>query len=177
MRAPPAAAASGVTALPARRSLVGTVAWGGVIVGVLDIAYVIVFYGIKGVPAMRILQGVAGGLIGRDAAVSGGWGTAALGLAIHFAIAWVVAAVFVALSRAVRWLVEYPLLSGPIYGILVWLAMNLAVLPLTAAPPQSFPPPNWLPVFIAHLLCVGLPIALVVRWREGVSASRVAEAR
>lgn len=166
MSAAPVAATSGVAASPARRSFAGTVVWGGVMVGVLDIAYVIIFYGLKGVPAVRILQGVAAGLIGRDAAMSGGWSTAALGLAIHFAIALVVAAVFVALSRAVRWLIVYPLISGPIYGILVWLAMNLAVLPLSAVPPKSFPPANWMPVFIAHVVCVGLPIALVTRWRE-----------
>jgi hypothetical protein len=48
----------------------------------------------------------------------------------------------------------------------VWLVMNLAILPLTAVPPKSFPPPNWIPVFVAHVLCVGLPIALVTRWRH-----------
>src|SRR5688572_10948121 len=113
MSGSPVAAASGVVSLPARRSFVGTVVWGGVVVGVLDIAYVIVFFGIKGVPAMRILQGVAAGLIGRDTAMSGGWGTAALGLAIHFAISLVVAAVFVVISRAARWVVDWPLISGP----------------------------------------------------------------
>jgi uncharacterized membrane protein YagU involved in acid resistance len=166
MSVAPAGAASGAATSSTRTSLAGTVAWAGVVAGVLDIAYVIVFYGIKGVPAMRILQGVAAGLLGRDAAMSGGWGTAMLGLAIHFAIALVVAAVFVALGRVVRWWVAYPLVSGPIHGVLVWLAMNLVILPLTATPPKSFPPANWMPVFIAHLLCVGLPIAFVVRWRE-----------
>jgi hypothetical protein len=159
----PLAAAS---APAGRSSVIGTITWAGLIAGVLDIAYVIVFYGLKGVPATRILQGVAAGLIGRDAAMSGGLATAGLGLAIHFAIAWVVAAVFVLLSRTVRWLSDYPFISGPIYGIGVWLVMNLAILPLTAVPPKSFPPSNWIPVFVAHVLCVGLPIALVVRWRH-----------
>ena len=172
MNVAPAGAAPGAATSSGRASFAGTVAWAGWVAGVLDIAYVIVFYGIKGVPAMRILQGVAAGLLGGDAAMNGGWATATLGLAIHFAIALVVAAVFVALSRALRWLVAYPLVSGPIYGVLVWLAMNLVVLPLTATPPKSFPPANWMPVFIAHLVCVGLPIALVVRWREGIGVSR-----
>ena len=172
MSVSPAVAASGPATSSGRASFAGTVAWAGLVAGVLDIAYVIVFYGIKGVPAMRILQGVAAGLLGRDAAMSGGWGAAMLGLTIHFAIALVVAAVFVAFSRAMRWLVAYPLVSGPIYGVFVWLAMNLVVLPLTATPPKSFPPANWMPVVVAHLLCVGLPIALVVRWREGIGALR-----
>ena len=40
------------------------------------------------------------------------------------------------------------------------------VMPLTATPLKSFPSPDWVPVLIAHLFCIGLPIALVVRWRE-----------
>jgi hypothetical protein len=40
--------------------------------------------------------------------------------------------------------------------------MQLVVLPLTALPHKPFPPPQWWVVFIAHLVCVGLPIALVV---------------
>jgi uncharacterized membrane protein YagU involved in acid resistance len=164
---PVAVAPAGVDAAPAKRgSLMGSIMWAGLIAGVLDIGYVIVFYGLKGVPATRILQGVAAGLIGRDAAMNGGLGTAGLGLAIHFAIAFVVAAVFVGLSRRAQWLVAHPFISGPLYGVAVWLTMNLAVLPLTAVPPKSFPPPNWIPICIAHVLCVGLPIALIVRWRE-----------
>jgi hypothetical protein len=54
--------------------------------------------------------------------------------------------------------------TGPLYGVAVWLFMNLVVLPLSANPPKTFPAGNWLPVFVAHLVCVGLPIALVVRW-------------
>ena len=84
----------------------------------------------------------------------------------------IAAAVFVAFSRTLRWLVAYPLVSGPIYGVFVWLVMHLAVLPLTATPPKTFPPANWMPVLIAHLVCVGLPIALAVRWREGTGVSR-----
>jgi hypothetical protein len=43
------------------------------------------------------------------------------------------------------------------------LAEFKLVLPQTKTPPASFPPPSWEPVFIAHLVCVGLPIALVAR--------------
>jgi len=47
--------------------------------------------------------------------------------------------------------------------MLVWLVMNLVVLPLSATPPKAFPSPIWIPVLIAHLTCVGLPIALLAR--------------
>jgi hypothetical protein len=139
----------------------------GLIAGLLDIGYVLVVFGLwRGANSIKILQGIAAALVGRDAAMSGGFAMAALGLAIHFAIALSVTAVFYALSRKARLLVEQPLIGGPLFGAAVWLVMQFAVLPLTATPPKSFPPPQWWVVFIAHLVCVGLPIALVVRRME-----------
>jgi hypothetical protein len=135
----------------------------GLVAGVLDITYVIVIFGFRGVRPARILQGIAAGLLGREQALQGGAATAALGLALHFTIALGAAAVFYVASRRLRFLVEKPVLGGVAFGAGVWLFMNLVVLPLSANPPKSFPPPQWWIVFIAHLLCVGLPIAFVVR--------------
>jgi hypothetical protein len=141
----------------------------GVIAGVLDIAWVIVFYGFRGVAASRILQGIAAGLIGRERAMAGGLSTAALGLALHFVIAFGAAAMFYAASRKLRWLTAQPWISGPVFGVAVWFFMNLVVLPLSATPPRVFPAANWPVILAAHVLCVGLPIALIVR-RWGVAA-------
>jgi hypothetical protein len=149
-----------------------TILTAGLIAGVLDIGYVFLVYGIwRGANSLKILQGIAGALIGREAAANGGLATAALGLAIHFCIALGVTAVFYALSRKLRFLVERPWVAGPLFGAAVWLVMQLVVLPLTAAPPKSFPPPQWWVVFIAHLVCVGLPIAVVVRRMEARPAT------
>jgi hypothetical protein len=43
-------------------------------------------------PAQRIFQSVAAGLLG-DASFQGGWSTAALGVAVHFVISITIAAV------------------------------------------------------------------------------------
>lgn len=147
---------------------VGGSAWraifyAGLVAGVADIAFIIVYYLLKNVPATRVLQGVAAGALGQNAAVKGGMATAILGLALHFVIAFGAAAVFYVTSRKLRWLVEKPILGGLFYGVCVWLFMNLAVLPLSATPPASFPGKTWLPVLFAHLTCVGLPIALITR--------------
>jgi hypothetical protein len=138
-------------------SPVRTILAAGLVAGVLDIGYVLVVYGIwKDANSVKILQGgIAAALIGPKAALNGG-----------FATALSVTAVFYALSRKLRIMVEQPWIAGPIFGAAVWLVMQLAVLPLTALPPKSFPPPQWWVVFIAHLGCVGLPIAIVVRWME-----------
>ena len=154
-----------VADVPQRATGWRAIAVAGTVAGVLDLAYIVVFYAIRfpEVGAIRLLQGIAAGLIGRDAARSGGAATAALGGAIHFAIALTVAAVFYALSRRFKLLTQRPIICGAGYGVAVWLVMNLVVLPLTATPPKSFPPPLWLPVLIAHVVCVGIPIAIVVR--------------
>jgi hypothetical protein len=67
------------------------------------------------IPAQRIFQDVAAGLVG-EASFQGGWSTAALGLALHFLIAITTAAVYylVALRWPLLW--GQPLLSGTIYG-------------------------------------------------------------
>ena len=66
---------------------------GGLIAGACDITYAIVFFGFRGVPAERILQSVASGLLGAKA-FEGGTATAALGLLLHFSIALLLALIF-----------------------------------------------------------------------------------
>jgi uncharacterized membrane protein YagU involved in acid resistance len=134
--------------------------WAGLLCGMLDIGFVILYYHEAG--PRRILQSVAAGLLGRDAATAGGWPTALLGLFLHFVISYGAAAVYYAASRRPAFLTRHALVSGVLYGAAVWLFMQLVVLRLSAVPPRSFPPPAWLPVFIAHLTCVGPPIALAV---------------
>lgn len=165
--------AESVGAASPRRAGAGalrTILAAGAVAGVLDILYVIIFYAFRNVSPARILQSVAAGLLGREAAVKGGTATAALGLGLHFVIATGAAAVFYAASRKLRFLVEKPIVGGLLFGTGAWLFMQLVVLPLSAVPPRSFPPAEWHVGFIAHLTCVGLPIAFVARWLEGSSA-------
>ena len=138
---------------------------GGLLVGVLDIAAAFAFYGAFGVRPIRILQGIASGLLGRES-FGLGLASAALGLALHFVIAFGAATVYYLVSRRWRFLVERPILSGIAYGVVVYAVMNRVVLPLSRG---GFRLPPW--YFIAggvliHVLCVGLPIALAVHYSE-----------
>lgn len=138
--------------------------WAGLLCGVLDIGFVIAYYGLTvGASPLRILQSVAAGALGRQAAVGGGVPTALLGLLLHFVISFGAAAVFYFASRPVKFLTRHALVAGVLYGAAVWLFMQLVVLPLSAVPPPTFPPAAPWPVIIAHLTCVGPPIALAVR--------------
>src|SRR5437762_6982437 len=74
------------------------IAGAGLLVGTLDITDALIFYGLRGVPPIRILQGIAYALIGRSA-YSLGLRSAALGLLLHFLIATAAAAVYIHLSQ------------------------------------------------------------------------------
>jgi len=140
-----------------------TVLIGGCLAAALDILDPIVFYGARGVPAIRILQSVAAGLLGR-AAYTGGLRTALLGLALHLFIAFTWAAVFVLAARSLAFLTRHAIVSGLLCGAVIYLVMNFVVLPHTLAAPRSQPTGIFLINGVAAiLLLVGLPISLVNR--------------
>lgn len=141
------------------------IGWGGLIAGVLDISDALLFYGARGISAERLLQGIARGLLGARA-LQGGWASALLGLGLHFLIAFTAAAVYYAGSRKLRTLREQPLVSGPLYGVAVFLFMNMIVVPLSAIhrSPTAMLTVNVvsLNAVLALILFIGLPIAIAV---------------
>jgi len=137
--------------------------WGGLIAGTLDILAAFVNSGLRGVSPTRVLQAIASGLLGADS-FKGGFATAALGLVLHFFIATTATAVYYAASRKLKVLVDQAIVCGLAYGIPVYLVMNLVVLPLSAVPFKiSYALGNVVTDASILMLCVGLPIALVVR--------------
>jgi hypothetical protein len=147
-----------VAAAGDRRGALQAIVFGGLAVGVLDISEPIIFYGLRGVAPIRILQSVASGLLG-PAAFQGGLPTAALGLALHFFIAFVAATVYVVVSRRLPALVRRPLIWGPVYGIAVFWFMNLVVLPLSAFRTRPMTLSGVIHGLVVHIFLVGLPIA------------------
>ncbi|HEX4963289.1 MAG TPA: hypothetical protein VF173_20835 [Thermoanaerobaculia bacterium] len=145
---------------------------GGSIAGVLDITYAIVFsWAYRDVPPMRILQSVASGLLGAPA-YEGGVPTAALGLVLHFFIAFSAAAIFYFVSRKIPFLLRYAPLVGVLYGAGIYAFMNLVVIPLSAFPRKlTFSPLTVGTGLFVHMAFIGLPIALAAR-----RASRLAAA-
>lgn len=144
--------------------LIKAILLGGLCAGVLDFIGACVSNASRGVAPLRIAQSIASGLLGR-AAFAGGCKTAALGVALHFVIALGAATVFNLASLKWRWLIERPYLSGALYGVTVFWFMQLVVLPLSAiAFKQNFTWPVVAVGLLVHILCVGWPIALTVRW-------------
>ena len=140
--------------------------------GVLDITAASIQARIQsGFTPDRVLKGVATALWG-PVALKGGAVMAVIGLVMHFAVALTATLVFAVLASRITVLRTAPLwVIGPLYGAVVFCAMNYGTLPAlswlrTYYIPNAVPrwpgPMKW-PQFLIHLVCVGLPIVWGVR--------------
>ena len=135
--------------------------------GVLDLGYAIVVSGAHGVPAIKICQSIASGLLGKDA-FDGGLPVAALGVFLHFFTMAVIVLVYWGLSRKWPVLLRQPFLWGPLYGVGVFAVMNYVVVPLSAIGHTfSRPPLLFVGELASHVFFVGMTIAwLLSRARD-----------
>jgi zinc transporter ZupT len=135
--------------------------WAGFTCGLMDISAAFITWWPKGILPSRILQGIASGLLGPDA-YNRGCPTAALGLALHFFIAFSAAAVFYLASRKLSYLTQHPVLSGALYGVSVYLVMYWIVMPLSRYRHRPFTLSSTTIAIVTHIICVGLPISLII---------------
>ncbi len=151
--------------LETRNSLLRSIVLGGLIIGILDaiVYHWFVSSVLGGYPLITVYQYMASGALG-NAAFEGGVPTALLGALFHFIVSFVVAAVFILSADRIPLLCRYAVPGSLVYGIGVFIVMNLIVLPLSKAPPL---PPQTTPQLIAqivdHILVVGLPLGILVR--------------
>lgn len=137
--------------------------WAGLIAGTLDLTGACVVSWLRaGVTPVRVFQSVASGVFG-SASFTGGAKTALLGIVFHFIIATTAAAVYYLASRKIGFLLNQPLIAGFLYGVVVYLFMNFVVLPLSAVPKRPVPLSGRLIGMSIIIVCIGLPIALIVR--------------
>jgi hypothetical protein len=135
---------------------------GTLVVGTLDLVDAFIFFGMRGATPVRIGQSIAAGLLGRSA-FQGGTRTAALGVALHYLIAFLIVLVFYLISRRVRFLIDHAVVSGILYGVAVYFTMNYLVIPMSAAAQGPFSLPVFINGILIHMFGVGLPAALFAR--------------
>jgi hypothetical protein len=160
-----------MTAAPAEtlRSARRAIVWGWLSCGVLDITSAIVISITSGSTPFRMLQGIAGAVLGAKT-FDWGFATAAMGLALHFLVALTATLVFYGLSRRIPAMVAHPVVSGILFGVFWLLVMYRGVIPLLAALRPLYLsnvvkrplPALWPLPILVHMTCVGLPIALSV---------------
>ncbi len=144
--------------------------WGGLIAGTLDITAAFFNSGLRGRSPIWVLQSVASGLLGPNS-YKGGLRSAALGLVVHFFIAFMACVVFYILSRKLGFLLHHAVVCGLLYGVAVYLVMYGIVLRITFHRSFFNPLSAVIIAVLIHMFCVGLPISLAVR-RYSKSRSR-----
>ncbi|MGX5856445.1 DUF1440 domain-containing protein [Dyadobacter jiangsuensis] len=133
------------------------------VAGTLDILAAFLVYAVileKTSPA-RILMSIASGIFGK-AAYSGGTPMIITGLLLHFLIALIFSIFYYLIYPGLSFLRRRKLVSGILYGIFIWLVMNLGVLQIVFEG-MPLPDPGAALLGIAILIvAVGIPIAYIV---------------
>ena len=150
------------TAVTTRPQALKTIVFGGLIAGTMDCLAATINSGLRGVSFSRVWQYVASGALGKES-YNYGWNSVALGLFFHFLIAFTATTVFYLLSRWYPVLREKPLLFGPLYGIVVYFFMGYLIVPLSSVAKIPFSISGMIIGICIHIVCVGLPIALITR--------------
>jgi hypothetical protein len=150
--------------LSAQRSNPGkTIFWGGLIAGTLDITGACVVSWFRaGVVPVQVLQSVAAGVYG-PASKNLGWKSAIIGLALHYFIATSWVTIYYLASRKISFLIDQPIVSGVIYGVVVHFFMTRVVVPLSWIERKPFNLKGSLIGMTIIIFCIGLPIAFIVR--------------
>ncbi len=131
----------------------------GIIDGLFSSALVAFAYGST---VTRLWQGVAAVLLGA-AAFDGGTRTAAIGLAMHFGVAFTWTAVFllvVIVSPWIRGVVASPsgaIAVAAVYGPVIWMVMSLVLIPFFTHRPPTINVRWWVQL-AGHIPFVALPI-------------------
>ncbi|MRG48827.1 hypothetical protein GFS24_27200 [Chitinophaga sp. SYP-B3965] len=136
----------------------------GLTVGLLDGAAAVISSFLRsGVTPDKVFRYISSALLGKDA-YSGDGGIIALGVFLHFVVAYIWGAIFFTAYPRVRLLQQNRWLVGCAYGLFVWLMMNFVVLRFTRTPQLKF---SWEGAVVGwgiHMLCVGLPIVLITHY-------------
>ncbi len=129
--------------------------------GTLDILFAMVLTVAFGRQIPNMLRYVASGPF--PAATDMGTAGAVLGLLVHFALMAVMAAVLMAYLRRNPDYLDHPIWMGVVYGLITYAVMNWVVVPLRFDAPLPPRPLSIVSQLFAHLVLVGIPMALVAR--------------
>ncbi len=162
------AANSAVPQTSARQaSAISTILWIGLVAGTLDISYNLIYNAFRHITPSMVFRFIASGLVGVPSVehMSAAAGVA-LGVILHYCIAMSWTVIFYAASRKIAFLWRRPVVSGLLYGCVVFLVMNFVVIPLSNVPH----PKHHLTMFVwvvnvivPLLFCIGLTISLLMR--------------
>jgi uncharacterized membrane protein YagU involved in acid resistance len=123
----------------------------------------IVYTLIQKTPFVVSWQYIASGALGMSA-FEGGTATALVGVLFHFIISFLITGVFILAVGRIPFLSRYVIPVSLLYGFVVFIVMNMVVIPLSATPPVPAPTLPWLiQAILEHVLLIGLPLGILVQ--------------
>jgi uncharacterized membrane protein YagU involved in acid resistance len=137
------------------------------VAGTLDILAAILVYSIvleQTSPSM-ILISIASGVFGK-AAFSGGSPMVLAGLLLHYLIAFLFSAFYYIIYPGLEFLKKQRLISGILYGIFVWLVMNLGVLRIVFSAKLPSDPEAALLGISILIIAFGIPVSYIISTRR-----------
>lgn len=142
------------------RSFWSTILWAGALVGLLDISSACINYYLRtGKSPVIIFPFIASAIFGKTAME--GKEMIAVGGLMHFMIAYAFTIFFFLIYPKLPFLSWNRLLTGILYGALIWTLMTLVLVPLTRAKAAR---PSWerSPIDMGILMvAIGIPLSLI----------------
>jgi len=146
-----------------KKSPFKTILTAGLLAGTLDATAAIVNYTIEGgkLPS-KIFQYIASGAVGK-VAFTGGSGMIILGIIFHYTIAFAFTLFLFMIYPRLNFLSKNRILTAILYGIFVWLVMNVIVVPMSNVPAaSSFNIKQAIIATVILIIAVGLPLSFLI---------------
>ena len=136
-----------------------TIAIATAVAGTLDILFAMILTVFFGREIGNMLRYVGSGPFPQTSEM--GVNGAILGLIVHFALMAIMAAVYVLAAQRLPALLQRPIQWGVLYGLATYVVMNWLVVPMRFDMPLPPSPLSMATQLFAHIVLVGLPIALI----------------
>lgn len=133
----------------------------GLLAGTLDALSASIYSFVKGnINPEKVFIYVASFALGKSVLLTGGSGVAIVGLLIHFFIAYSFTLLFFLLYPRLPILSKNRVLTAIVYGLFVWMVMNLVVLPIAGKPYHLYPE-NSISNILILMFAIGMPVSFI----------------
>ena len=133
----------------------------GLLAGTLDILSAFLYSYIKrGTQPQTVLQNISKFALGKTT-FSDSTILTVTGLLVHFAIAMSWTILFFILYRQLKLMKQNKIITGIVYGLVVWTVMNIVVLPLWNHKPFVFNPESSPINALILIVAIGLPLSFI----------------
>jgi hypothetical protein len=150
------------SALKMKTSALKTIITAGIVAGILDgIAACLSVYIASGKGPEVVWKFVASGVFGTSA-FGGGASMVVAGIIFHMLIAMTWAIIFYFVYPTLKNVLKNTIVIGIVYGALVWIAMNLVVVPLSNTPQMPSTISGIIKGMAILMVCIGLPLSIII---------------